>query len=366
MKILIVNRHPQDVVGGSEIQCALIARHLTRLGHHIVYLAVDGRPSHYETPYIVEPGVLQKGGLRRILLKHQPDIVYWRFNRRKFLPAVLICKRVQVKVVFAVSSGRDLMKWPRRETFRPASRQASSSRKRLRLFPVLRHLLAMRLHYCGYYLIDGVIAQLERQTGRLPVRREIVIPNSVDATTIPFQWDKPFIVWVGSFKSVKNPDLFIELARHFQHSGVDFLMLGHVKSPYDKLLTAPDCPSNVHCLGLRPHAEVNGAIQQALFLVQTSDIEGFPNVFIQAWAQGKPTLGLHYDPDGIVQTHRLGCISGSMEQLIRDTETFIENVSLREQIGQRAKQYAGTRFAPENNIPKIETFFQEICGESGT
>jgi glycosyltransferase involved in cell wall biosynthesis len=360
MKILIVNSHPQDVVGGSEIQCDLLARHLTRLGNHVIYLAVDGKQAHYEAPYLVEPAMLQNGGLQRILRKYQPDVVYWRFNRRKFLPSVLICKRFHVKVVFAVSSGSDLLKWSHRVTFR----QLSFSQKLTHLYPVLRHLLAMRLHYLGYHFVDGVIAQLDRQTGHLPVRCEVVIPNSVDATSTLFQWGKPFVVWVGSFKSVKNPDLYVELARHFQHTGVDFLMLGQPKAPYDKLLNQSPCPPNLHCLGLRPYPEVNGIIRQSLLLVQTSDIEGFPNVFIQAWMQAKPTIGLYYDPDGLVQKHGLGFISGNMEQMVQDTTTLIEDASLREQIGQRARQYAESRFKPEKNIPKVEAFLREICRES--
>lgn len=362
MKILIVNHHLQDIVGGSEIQSDLLAGHLHASGHEVVYFAVQGKQSCYNAPYVVEPGELDRGGLRRALVRYTPDVVYWRFNRRKFLPAVLVCKRLKVKIVFAVSSGSDLLKWSHRGAFR----QLSFFQKLSHLYPVLRHILVMRLHYWGYHFVDGVIAQLDRQTGHLPVRREIVIPNSVDATSSPFQWEKPFVVWVGSFKPVKNPDLYIELAHHFQHAGVDFLMLGQLKAPYEKLLGGLTCPPNLHCLGLRPYHEVNGIIRRSLFLVQTSEIEGFPNVFIQAWMQAKPTVGLYYDPDGLVQTHRLGFISGSMEQLIQDTATLIEDAALREQIGQRARQFAETRFTPEQNIPKVEAFLQDICRESRT
>ncbi len=140
-------------------------------------------------------------------------------------------------------------------------------------------------------------------------------------------------------------------------------MLGQPKAPYDRLLNGPACPANLHCLGLHPYPEVNGIIQQALFLVQTSDIEGFPNVFIQAWMQARPTIGLYYDPDGIVRKHRLGFICGSMAQLIQDTATLINDADLREQIGQRARQFAETRFTPEGNIPKVEAFLQDICQE---
>lgn len=359
MNVLIINQHPQDVVGGSEIQCDLLAKHLHIAGHQVLYFAVQGRRSHYDVPYPVKSGKLKHIELKQTLLHFRPDIVYWRFNRRKFLPSILAFKRLNTKAVFAISSGSDVLKW----SYRGTTRLRSSFKKLSHGSAMLRHLLTMRLHYFGYYLVDGVIAQTEAQTGHLPVRREVVIPNSVDATTTPFHWDKPFILWIGSFKSVKRPDLYIELARHFQNSGVDFLMVGQMKAPYDQLLAGSACPPNLRYLGLRPYAEVNGMLAQTLFLVQTSEIEGFPNVFIQAWLQGKPTIGLSYDPDNIVRQQRLGYISGSMAQLIQDTETLLHNAALREEIGQRAKQFATLRFTPETNIPKVEAFFREICGE---
>lgn len=357
MKILIVNHHPQDVVGGSEIQCDLIAKHLTRSGHNVVYFAVHGKQPHYESPYKVERGILENGGLKRVLVRHQPDVVYWRFNRRKLLPSVLTCKRMNVKVVFSVSSGSDLIKWSHRMKFD----NLSPIEKLKRLYPFLHHIFSTRLHYFGYYFVDGVIAQLEQQTHTLPVQREVVIHNSVDDAVIPFHWDKPFIAWVGAFKPVKNPEIYVELARHFQHTGVDFLMVGRILGKYENLLAQPSIPSNLHCLGLKPNHEVNGILQQALFLVQTSDIEGFPNVFIQAWAQGKPTVSLYYDPDNMIRDNNIGYVSGNFEQLVKDTKALIENKTLRKEMGQRAKMYAKTHFNPEENIRKFEAFFREVC-----
>lgn len=358
MKILIVNHHPQDVVGGSEIQCDLIAKHLTRLGHNVVYFAVYGKQSHYDSPYKVERGALDNGGLRRVLIKHQPDVVYWRFNRRKLLPSVLLCKRMNARFVFSVSSGSDLIKWSHRMKFD----DLLFSQKIKRIYPFLRHIFSTRFHYFGYYFVDGVIAQLEQQTGKLPVQRQVLIHNSVDDTLIPFHWEKPFVVWIGAFKPIKNPDIFIKLASHFQQTGIDFLMVGRVLGKYENVLSQPSIPPNLHCLGQKPNYEVNGILQQSLFLVQTSDIEGFPNVMIQAWAQGKPSVSLYYDPDNMIRDNGIGCVSGSFDQLVKDTKTLIENDTLRDEMGEEAKRFAKTNFSPEQNIPKIETFFREICG----
>lgn len=362
MKILLVNQHPQDTVGGSEIQCDLIARHLAQSGHTVVYFAVQGKQQSYQTPYTVEPGTFDRGGFQRILVKHRPDLVYWRLNRRHFLPSVLLCKRMGIKFVFAVSSWGDLHKW----AYRLKTDQLPFSKKLPILYQHSRQSLITCIHYLGYYFVDGVIVQLEQQRHTLPVAREIVIHNSVDATATPFRWEKPFVIWIGTFKPIKNPELYIGLARHFQQTGIDFLMVGVVRGRYTDILEHLSLPSNLHLLGLRPHQEVNGILQQALFLVQTSDTEGFPNVFIQAWAQGIPTIGLYYDPDRMVQKNNLGFISGSFEQLIKDTKTLLDNTSLRKQMGQRAQQFAAEHFNPARNVKKFEAFFREICDKRET
>ena len=358
MKILIINQHPKDIVGGSEVQCDLLASHLTRLGHEVVYFAVNGTRQNYEVPYKVEPGTLTWKDLRRIVPLYCPDLVYWRFNKRRFLPSVVMLKLMNVKIVFSISHINDVVKWSHKVRF-----EALIFKDKLRKhYFSFRQAFSSRINHFGYYFVDGVIAQLEQQTGKLPVRKERVIPNSVDATVVPFHWDNPFVVWVANIKPAKNPELFIKLAKHFQRLNIDFLMVGNIQSSkYHTLLKDSELPSNFHYLGAKHNYEINGILRSSFFLVHTCQPEGFPNVFIQAWMQGRPTVSLYYDPDRMIQKNHLGRLSGSFEQFVHDTEELIENVPLREKMGNLAKIYAEAHFSPEENVRDIESFFKEIC-----
>jgi glycosyltransferase involved in cell wall biosynthesis len=206
-----------------------------------------------------------------------------------------------------------------------------------------------------------VIAQLNQQTGRLPIQREVVIHNSVDRTVRTFQWEKPFIAWVGNFKGIKHPELFIELTRRFQNAGVDFLMVGKMSEHYEQQLKHAELPASLYLLGPKTYHEVNGILQQALFLVHTSSVDGFSNVLIQAWMQGKPTISIWYDPDNMTKNNEIGLASGGLEQLVIDTKTLIENPSRRKEMGLRAKKFAEAHFDPEVNMQKFEQFFLELC-----
>lgn len=357
MNILIINQHPEDVLGGSEIQCDLIARRLTEAGHKVVYLAVNGKRSAYQTSYAVEPICLSFSTVKHALGRHQPDVVYWRFNRRKLLQTVLACKLSKVKIVFAIASESDLIKWSHRVRFD----QRSWKETCLKLPVFLRHLLTMRLQYLGYYAIDGVIAQLQQQTGRLPIRRETVIHNSVDETRSPFQWEKPFVAWVGNFKGIKHPELFVDLARQCQDMNVDFLMVGKMSQEYTQRFQDMTLPANLHLLGPKSYYEVNGMLQQALCLVHTSSVDGFSNVLIQAWMQATPTISLWYDPDNMAVQQQIGRVSGTFDRLVEDTKTLIEHAQLRRTMGQRAQHFAQAHFNPEVNMRKFERFFKTLC-----
>ena len=358
MNILIVNHHPQDIVGGSEIQCDLIASRLTRMGHQVIYLAVNGTRQAYDAPYRVERASLRWSELRKIARAYRPDLVYWRFNKRKWLASALLFRLMRVKVVFAISHVNDVKKWSHK-----VRRDAPDLRGTVRqYFQSVRPALSSRLNHVGFWFADGVVAQLESQTGYIRRVPEAVIPNSVDAECVPFSWRRPFVIWAASIKQSKNPDQFIELARRLQDAPVDFLMAGEiVHRRYHDIISQAATLPNFHYLGVKTYRELNGIIRQAQLLAHTCEPEGFPNVFIQAWMQGTPTVSAYYDPDQMIQRYQLGRLSGSFEQFQADVRRLLADNDLRKEIGQQAKRFAEARFSLEANIGQLEAFFIRVC-----
>jgi glycosyltransferase involved in cell wall biosynthesis len=368
MNLLIINQHSSDVIGGSEIQCDLIATWLTRFGHRVQYFAVKATSIYYEKEYDVIP---QSGNffysLYKVLRKRKPELVYWRYNKKHLLLSVILCRFFGCKIIFSISTFSDIQPWiwtgiHPLEGFINFRKQAKSRREILRSFKLLFYPLKSYINYLGFYLIEGVVGIQKKLTNVLPVNQQITIYNSMDTnTTGGFYWNKPYVVWVANIKSKKNPESYIELARRLKDEDVDFLMIGQIQqSHYQVLLEEVNLPSNLHYLGFKTPADVNNIIRSSLFLIHTCNPEGFGNNFIQAWFQGKPTLTLYFDPDDIIKEFKLGYHSGSLDKLVEDTKILLHDNSLRKEIGDRAENFARCHFVPEQNAKKYEAFFQKI------
>jgi len=367
MRVLIVNLHFQDQLGGSEIQCDLIAKHLQKFGHEVLYYAVNGTQEIYETEYSVVAQPLSIFVLRRAIRDFKPDIVYWRYGRNHLLLSTILMKNMRVKIVFSISHIRETRraifgKAHDFATFRTQLRQKFNIRRKI-LFLGLSTFqsIGFAINYLGIHLVDGLISLNDNYRGILPVKQQITIHNSMPLDVIPFQHPRPYIVWVASLKPAKNPHLYIELARRFEGQEIDFIMIGKVRSgDYAYVERGEGLPSNLKYLGQRSVVEVNGILKNSLFLVHTCDPEGFGNNFIQAWLQSKPTISLYYDPEGLIEEHELGYLAGDFESFVQLTRKLIDDEALRQEMGTRAQQFAAVNFHPEHNIRKFEAFFKQI------
>jgi len=74
--------------------------------------------------------------------------------------------------------------------------------------------------------------------------------------------------------------------------------------------------ANVSFHGPLSYWDTNELYGRAKLLVNTSDVEGFPNSYLQAWIRGVPVVTL-IDPDNVIEREGLGVAAKSSDQ-IRD------------------------------------------------
>jgi glycosyltransferase involved in cell wall biosynthesis len=188
------------------------------------------------------------------------------------------------------------------------------------------------------------------------IRNGLLIPNDNCEKQNP-----PVVLWVGSMSSVKCPYLFLELSKLFP--SVRFEMVGGRGDPpqlYDQIkATAMKLPNCVFH-GFIPFNKVNDYFKKASIFVNTSIFEGFPNTFVQAWANYVPVVSLNIDPDQIIQNEKLGFHSGTFKQLESDITTLLEDEKLRNTMGKAGRKYVEREHDIREVVKSYISIFEDL------
>jgi len=351
LRILIVNRHREDMLGGSELQCDQIAAELTRRGHAVTYAVRRPGRTTYGSPYPCV-SVPDLAGFERLLAHTRPDAVYWRFNRADLRAALGLTHAAGARFVLALSHDDDTRVWPRIAD----------------LWPPQHALRALQSGWnaLARQRIDGFIAQHEGQALGLAPERTRVIHNSAFVEVTPFAWPRPYVAWVANLKRRKRPESFVALARACSALGLDFLAVGALQDKrYAWLGQRARVPEAFHWLGALSPTAANGVIAGAESLVLTCEPEGFPNVLLQAWSLARPTLALDYDPDGLIARHRLGAVVRDEAELARELTRLHAAPDERASCGARARELVAREFSLGPNVTALEAFLRELLARGG-
>ncbi len=165
---------------------------------------------------------------------------------------------------------------------------------------------------------------------------------------------------------LKQAELFVKLAKEIPDA--IFQMIGgpiHDEVQYyEELKKSANETQNLDFLGFVPYQEVNQYFERAAIFVNTSTHEGFPNTFLQAWANYTPVVSLNIDPDEIICNIKLGFHSKTFEQLILDVKRLLHDKQLRDEMGRNARAYVEREHDISNLIPKYEKLFSDLVNNN--
>jgi len=147
--------------------------------------------------------------------------------------------------------------------------------------------------------------------------------------------DRKYILQVTRFFDWKNPYLFLRLAKSFPRESFLLVCQHGIDPKEEKWLEFKNDLSkikNVKLLERVAFDEIQSLFDEAKFFVNTSELEGFPNTFIQAGISGTPLVSFKVNPDNFI--NKFGCgfaCEGSFIEvrkktavLIKDRETWKE------------------------------------------
>jgi glycosyltransferase involved in cell wall biosynthesis len=186
-----------------------------------------------------------------------------------------------------------------------------------------------------------------------------VFYNIIDMDMIPDysgkeQKDFTYVGWLDKRKGFPHFFEVVEKSPHhtFKIIGPPRDETGHYY--YEKLKSYP----NVRLLGELSHQRTLVEISDSKALISTSPMEGFPNVFIEAWACGIPVYSLKVDPGSVIEKEGLGIIAhGDINRIVRGLDDHRNS----KEFSLKALEYIErTHALNERKINEINRIFNEV------
>jgi glycosyltransferase involved in cell wall biosynthesis len=354
--------------GGGELQIALLAKALVMDGHEVVLLDYDCIEEYQTADGIkVLPIKGWNKGIKLIRtlthrlpqlyksLKNQnADVYYCRIRDFRHIFSFWAARKLKAKFILGLASDLEIMSFRMRWKYYYLTNLRNLWVFFDGIFSEIVYPFLLRKSDCVFVQHEG-----QRQMLLQDGIKSILFPNLIDIAQIPVTSNplpKDFI-YVGWLDKRKGFIEFFELVNKapmhtFKVIGPPRDKTGHIY--FEKLKQFP----NVTLLGELSHTNTLQHIASSKALISTSLMEGFPNIFIEAWACGVPVLSLNVDPGSIIEKEKLGEIThGSIDILLR----AMDNVRNGEDFALRAKNYVErTHVLNPVKIKEIGRLFNEL------
>ena len=337
-------------IGGAERDQWLLGAALAHFGWDVTVGVRTGlNPNERKTIDGVEFVGIGRGQILlnwyRFLAFEQPDWLFWECADYRWGPLVEIAKLAGVRTIFA--AGCDLDVQPRRFTFHRSQ--------------------YWRLYAWGLSRTDRIFVQHTGQLSGLCPRwraKASVLPKvcvfaSNDGGAPPLRSHSgraKYVAWVGRLIELKRPDRLLKIA--VAAPDIQFVVCGgsgQAGSDYEaRLVESLRTAANITYLGQVPPDKAQQIIDHAALLLSTSDVEGFPNTFVQAWSSGTPIVSLTVDPDDIIKRFRLGAVSGDSNRAIEDMRALLKSCSTRDEIAKRARLFVLENYRASSVVSLFE------------
>ena len=354
--------------GGGELQIALLARTLARLGHEVVVIDLDIREEFTtDEGIVVYPVKGYNDGIKMLrtfthrlpglysgLRDLNADIYYCRIREYRHIIAFMAARKVNAKFILGLASDLDIL------DFRSRWKHFYSSNIK-DLWGVFNGICSEIVYPFMLRKSDYVFVQHTGQKKILERKniRYVVFPNLIDTSEIPAEKNplKRDFVYVGSLDKRKGfAEFFDVVMKSPSHT---FKVVGQPRDKTGKVYFEKlKLCGNVTLIGQLSHSETIKQIANSKALISTSPMEGFPNIFIEAWACGVPVLSLYVDPGCVIEKEGLGEVThGNMDKLL----LAMANVKNDYDFAQKAKAYVVHNH--ELNVDKVKeigTLFNNI------
>jgi glycosyltransferase involved in cell wall biosynthesis len=322
--------------GGAEIQFVLLGKNLRARGFDVHFIVKDTNQNQRETIDGISIHKLSfryMNGKKYFLLKDwieffgclfsiDADYYFIKTPRHLLFPLAIFNIVLKKKIIFVGQIDEDVL--------------CDKVRKKDGLVGYFFYRVGI---WQTFFTISQNVNQMKGFIYKFK-KRNVLIKNYLSLKIESSNSIKRYILWVGNNHLKKHPEIFLCLAERFQEFNFIMIMSTTPQNPTDHAIKkcAEKLP-NLEYKGFVPFSSIAKYFAEAALFIGTSDMEGFPNTYIQAWQTKTPVISLHVDPDSVIQKFKLGRLSGSYEQLCHDLQVLMNDAQLRFALGENCKKY---------------------------
>jgi len=170
------------------------------------------------------------------------------------------------------------------------------------------------------------------------------------------------IIWVGNLRDIKCPHLYLDLVKKIPDA--EFQMIGGPASNsqklYDEVLNRSKSIENLEFVGYVPYNKIHRYYEEALILVNTSQSEGGPIIFQEAWIRNIPVVSLNVDPDEAIYRKELGFHSKTFENMVKQVRILLKDDELRRTMGRNGRKYVEKNHDINKVVNKYVDLFNSL------
>jgi len=329
-----------ETPGGGELQIALLARSLALHGETIVVIDPSCNEAHITPEGIKVIGVPQwhsgislvrffsyrAKNLFKLLIEQEADVYYSRMWGHIHIWSYLAAKRVGGKFILSLASDLDVLGFFKRFRYRHSQNLHpyfwfANNIPSEAIYPyLLRHADILLVQHKGQEQL------LRRKHLQCQIFKNIF--DFAKVSQVNLNRNSVFVT-VGAITTGKGVHELYNIAR--SAPGKKFQIIGQPRGKGGLYLCEKLSQlKNVELLGKLDHRATINLIAEAKALISTSPLEGFPNVFLEAWAVGTPVISLNVDPGGVIEEHHLGYYCRGERDNLLNVLDFSDDVFDRE------------------------------------
>jgi glycosyltransferase involved in cell wall biosynthesis len=345
-------------IGGAERQQTLLARALARQGFKVSMIVHD---------YGQADGQVWDGITTYKAYRPTEGIPVFRFFHPRWSSVWSAMRRANAAIYYVSTAGMLIgevamfARWHGRKAVYRVANNSDCDRVSKRI----RYARDRILFRYGLRHADLILAQTDTQESLLRAnlgRESRVVPSLSDAIDTRGEHGERdiHVLWLTNIRPHKRADLLLDLARRMPH--VTFDMVGGpvngFEAHFEATAAAARALPNVRFHGFVPYHETSPFYQRARLFVSTSEMEGFPNTFLQAWARGTPVVS-YFDPDRVISRNGLGEAVSTPEEMQAAISRLLEDDAAWQAASARCIAHSAAR-NDENSMlkPYIDAFLE--------